>query len=288
MPETTATETANDATCCAPTCCAPDKAKADADVHAQVRQAYAAAATVGSGCATGCSTGDNAAHARNIGYEADDLAGAAADGNLGLGCGNPGALASLTEGEVVLDLGSGAGFDAMLAARRVGPSGRVVGVDMTPEMLALARRNAVDADVAGFVEFREGFIEDLPVVADSVDVVISNCVVNLSPDKPAVFREAFRVLKPGGRVAVSDIVLSKALPDTIADNVAAYVGCVGGASTEADYLGAIRDAGFVDVEYERFSADDMFRDRAIALLGEETALSLAGTVWSYKVTARKP
>ena len=286
----TPTEDPNDTSCCAPTCCAPKQAgpEPDASVHDHVRRAYAAAATAGSGCAPGCGDGDNAAHARRIGYGEDDLDGPAADGNLGLGCGNPGALASLKPGEVVLDLGSGAGFDALLAARRVGPTGRVVGVDMTPEMLALSRKNALEADVAGYVEFREGLIEDLPVVAGSVDVVISNCVVNLSPDKRAVFGEAFRVLKPGGRLAVSDIVLSRPLPPAVATSVAAYVGCVGGAQTADEYLGAIREAGFVDVDYERTSADDLFRDQAIALLGEETAQALAGTVWSYKVTARRP
>ncbi len=279
MPEPTTNES-----CCASTCCAPAEA-ASPDIRDQVREAYAVAAQ-GGGC--GCGAGDADAHARGIGYDPADLTGEAAQGNLALGCGNPGALASLSEGEVVLDLGSGAGFDAMLAARRVGASGRVVGVDMTPEMLALARRNAVEAGVEGFVEFREGYIEALPVVSDSVDVVISNCVVNLSPDKPAVFDEAFRVLRSGGRLAVSDIVLSRPLPEALAGSVEAWFGCVAGASTEAEYLAAIRGAGFVEVAYERVSADAALGAQAVELLGRETAESLAGTVWSYAVTASKP
>ena len=277
MPETTPTQTQP---CCAPTCCAPGET--DAGVHAQVQQTYAAVAKGSGGC---CGGDDLSQHARRIGYDDADLE---ATGNLGLGCGNPGALARLEPGQVVLDLGSGAGFDAMLAARRVGPTGRVVGVDMTPEMLALARKNAVEAGVAGYVEFREGYIEDLPVVADSVDVIISNCVVNLSPDKPAAFREAFRVLKPGGHLAVSDIVLSEPLPAAIAESVEAYVGCVGGASTEAEYFAAIRAAGFEDLAFERVSAAGVFSEAAVALFGQETVEEVLGTVWSYKVTARKP
>ena len=167
--------------------------------------------------------------------------------NLGLGCGNPVALASLAEGETVLDLGSGGGFDCFLAAGRVGKSGRVIGVDMTPEMLDTARRNAAKGDY-GNVEFRLGEIENLPVGDAVVDVIISNCVINLSPAKPRVFREAFRVLKPGGRLMVSDMVLLRPLPDFIMHSAAAYIGCVGGAVLKDDYLEAIRGAGFKEVE----------------------------------------
>jgi ubiquinone/menaquinone biosynthesis C-methylase UbiE len=165
---------------------------------------------------------------------------------MGLGCGNPVALASLKEGEVVLDLGSGAGFDCFLAANRVGTNGRVIGVDMTPEMIEKARRNAQKAGYEN-VEFRLGEIENLPVADNSVDAVISNCVINLSPDKESVFREAFRVLKPGGRLMVSDLVLLKELPDFIRKSVVSYVSCIAGAVRKEEYMGAIEGAGFQEV-----------------------------------------
>jgi arsenite methyltransferase len=184
---------------------------------------------------------------KTIGYSDTDVASVPEGANLGLGCGNPIALASLKEGEVVLDLGSGAGFDCFLAASRVGPQGKVIGVDMTPEMLDKARENVRRGNYRN-VEFRLGEIENLPVADNSVDIVISNCVINLSQDKPKVFKEAFRVLKPGGRLMVSDIVLLADLPKEILASVEAYVGCVAGASQKSDYLGAIRSAGFKDVK----------------------------------------
>jgi SAM-dependent methyltransferase len=182
-----------------------------------------------------------------IGYTKDQAAAIPEGANLGLGCGNPLAFAAVHAGEIVLDLGSGAGIDAFLAAREVGPSGRVIGVDMTHEMLAKARAAAREGGFTN-VEFRLGEIEHLPVADASVDVVISNCVINLSPDKPQVFREAFRVLRPGGRLLVSDIVLLRPLPDTLRNSVAAYVGCVAGASLRDEYLDCVRAVGFQAVE----------------------------------------
>jgi len=173
------------------------------------------------------------------------------EAELGLSCGNPVAFSHLKKGDVVLDLGSGAGKDVFLAAEKVGDAGRVIGVDMTPEMLALARRNAVrffETTGLANVEFREGKIEDLPVDDASVDVVISNCVINLSPDKPQVFREAFRVLKPGGKMVVSDIVLNRPLPAAARNDADLYAACIAGALLRADYLQAIGDAGFAKVE----------------------------------------
>ena len=231
-----------------------------------------------------------------LGYSEEDLSGPAAVGNLGLGCGNPTALAELKPGETVVDLGSGAGFDALLSAKQLGPTGRFIGIEMTPEMLARARKNAIEAGYAETVEFREGLIEALPVVSETVDVVISNCVINLSPDKSAAFSEAFRVLKPGGRLAVSDIVLSEPLPEPIQQSVAALVACVAGAETEDAYLGYMREAGFVDITFERVPAGNLFDIEsndpmlraAIDGFGIERAKEIAGTVYSYAIRARKP
>ena len=184
---------------------------------------------------------------KSVGYVDDDLASVPEGANLGLGCGNPVAMASLKKGEIVLDLGSGAGVDCFLAAKRVGETGHVIGVDMTPEMLKRARENAKKGNYKN-VEFRLGEIENLPVEDNYVDAIISNCVVNLSPDKESVFKEAFRVLKPGGRLMVSDIVLLKKLPDSVKKSISAYIGCLAGAAMKEDYLGAIRAAGFTDVK----------------------------------------
>ena len=179
--------------------------------------------------------------ARSVGYTDEELA-LAGDANLGLGCGNPLALTRIQPGMTVLDLGSGAGFDAFLAWNRVGPTGHVIGVDMTDDMLALARQNAEKRGATN-VEFRKGMIEDLPVESGTVDYVISNCVINLSPDKPAVFGEIARVLKPGGHFAVSDIVLLKTLPEPVMRDISAYVGCISGASLLTDYLNTALAAG---------------------------------------------
>jgi SAM-dependent methyltransferase len=179
-----------------------------------------------------------------LGYNIEELKNLPEGANLGLGCGNPTASAGLKEGETVLDLGSGAGIDCFLAANRVGESGKVIGVDMTYQMLDKARENAVKGKYEN-VEFRLGEIENLPVADNTVDVIISNCVINLSTDKKRVYQEAYRVLKPGGRVIVSDIVLLKELPDSVKQNKNAYAGCIAGAMLKDDYLGVIKDVGFI-------------------------------------------
>ena len=258
-----------------------------------VRERYGETARQGaSGC---CGSADVHERGKQIGYSDDDLAAAPEGANLGLGCGNPLALASLREGEVVLDLGSGAGFDAFLAARQVGESGRVIGVDMTSDMVERARANAAKVGLAN-VEFREGCIEALPVEDASVDVIISNCVINLSPEKERVFREAYRALKPGGRLMVSDIVLSAPLPATVRDSVEALVGCIAGAALRDDYLGAIRAAGFVSVDVRESApagslldlSDSIAAAARDAVGGDEARLrELGETVQSISVIAVK-
>jgi ubiquinone/menaquinone biosynthesis C-methylase UbiE len=181
-----------------------------------------------------------------IGYSLEEMDAVPEGANLGLGCGNPTALASLKEGERVLDLGSGAGFDCFLAAKKVGATGKVIGVDMTPEMLDKARGNVKKGKYTN-VEFRLGEIENLPVADNAVDVIISNCVINLAPNKKRVFEEAFRVLAPKGRLMVSDIVLLRKLPESIQSNVEAYAGCIAGAELKDKYLELIRNAGFSEV-----------------------------------------
>lgn len=199
----------------------------------------------GSSCCGGPSKVDEIGQV--LGYSSEELQALPEGANLGLGCGNPQAIASLQPGETVLDLGSGAGVDCFLAARQVGETGQVIGVDMTPEMLARARRNA---EQGGFhnVEFRLGEIEHLPVADQSVDVIISNCVINLSPEKAQVFREAFRVLKPGGRLAVSDMVTSIPLPPELQEDAALYAGCIAGAAPVAELEAMLADAGFEQIE----------------------------------------
>ncbi len=186
-------------------------------------------------------------YSNKLGYTKDDLNSIPDGSNLALGCGNPTAHASIKEGETVLDLGSGGGLDCFIAAKKVGNTGKVIGVDMTPSMIDRARENARNGNYDN-VEFRLGEIEHLPVADNSVDLIISNCVINLAPNKENVFREAYRVLKPGGRIMVSDIVLLKELPDVIRENVQAYVGCIGGAIMKDKYIEAIQKAGFQDVD----------------------------------------
>ena len=220
------------------------------DVKKAVRDRYSRAATEGGGCCEPSCCGDGSAEptvdgvSRSIGYSAAELAELPADANLGLGCGNPTAIASLTEGQTVLDLGSGAGIDCFLAARQVGPKGNVIGVDMTPEMLDRARANAENGGY-GNVEFRLGEIEALPVADASVDVIISNCVLNLSAAKDRVLAEAYRVLKPGGRMVISDMVSEHPVPSVLEGNLDAVAACL--PTFRDTYLQQFRDAGFTDV-----------------------------------------
>jgi arsenite methyltransferase len=216
----------------------------DEELRKSVRENYARIARESASCCCRSTSAEDIS--KSIGYSDEDIESVPEDANLGLGCGNPVALASLKEGEIVLDLGAGAGFDVFLAANKVGNSGRVIGVDMTPDMVGKARANALNGGYEN-VEFRLGEIESIPAADSSVDAIISNCVINLSPDKPRVFKDALRVLKPGGRLMVSDIVLLKELPDVIRQSVSAYVGCVAGALMKEDYLKTIKEAGFQDV-----------------------------------------
>jgi SAM-dependent methyltransferase len=209
--------------------------------------------------------------------------------DVALGCGNPTAIAELKPGEVVLDLGSGGGIDCFLAARRVGPQGRVIGLDMTPEMIKLARRNAKKVGAAN-VEFRYGEMEDMPLADESVDVIISNCVINLSPDKDKVFSEAYRVLRPGGRLAVSDIVTYGPLPEVVRSSLEAWVGCVAGALDETAYLDKVRQAGFTEVEVTARNFAEIEQWAELGELPEPVQYldELKGQVASIKVAARKP
>ena len=219
-------------------------------VHDAVRARYGEIARAGSSCCAPscCSPGAEVRPAATlIGYSAEEQAAVPSGADLGLGCGNPQAIAALRPGEVVLDLGSGAGFDCFLAAGAVGPSGRVIGVDMTPDMLALAWANAAKGGYTN-VEFRRGQIEALPVADQSVDVVLSNCVVNLSPDKEAVYREAFRVLRPGGRVAIADVVAREALSAEEIGDIGLLTGCIAGAAPLEQVRAWLEAAGFVDVQ----------------------------------------
>lgn len=233
---------------------------------------------------------------KNLGYTEDDLKSVPEGSNLGLGCGNPVALASLKEGETVLDLGSGAGFDCFLAAKKVGKRGKIIGVDMTPEMIDKARENARKGGYEN-VEFRLGEIENLPVADNSADITISNCVINLSPNKKRVFEEAFRTMKPGGRLMVSDIVLLKELPEAIKNSVEAYVGCLSGAIMKDRYLAAIENAGFDGVKILKetlFPIKDMSNDPTAKAVIEKANISsgdiaeIGDVVASVRVSATKP
>jgi SAM-dependent methyltransferase len=266
-----------------------------------VRKNYAKVVEEGCGCCdpnSSCCGGAVTAEqiSGKIGYSADEMGAVPEGANLGLGCGNPLAHAAIHEGDTVLDLGSGAGFDCFLASRKVGKTGRVIGVDMTPEMIARAWQNAKKAVITN-VEFRVGEIESLPVADSAVDLIISNCVINLSPDKARVFSEAFRVLKPGGTLMVSDIVLDRDLPEAVLSSVAAYVGCLAGAVQKGVYLDLIRRAGFSEVEVleeTSYPIELMVNDpTAQAVLADislpkEELRRIGESVQSVKVRAVKP
>jgi len=271
----------------------------ESNIKKLVKKGYAKIAkTNGSCCATSsCCSGDNLAEtiSKNIGYKDEELKEVPEGANLGLGCGNPVALASLRQGEAVLDLGSGAGFDCFLAAKRVGDKGKVIGIDMTPEMIEKAKANARKGGYMN-VEFRLGEIENLPVEDNSIDIIISNCVINLSPDKESVFKEAFRVLKPGGRLMVSDLVLVKDLPRAIKDSIEAYVGCLAGASLKKDYLDTIKKVGFSNIKVvgETFyPVEAMANDATVKVVNNSPMISqddlkeIEHSVVSIKVSAEK-
>lgn len=271
------------------------------EIKKVVRKSYAKIAKQESSC---CAPADSCCGSvdlaqdisKKIGYSEEDIKTVPEGANLGLGCGNPVALASLREEETVLDLGSGGGFDCFLAADKVGKNGRVIGIDMTPEMVEKARENAEKGKYEN-VEFRLGEIENLPAADNSVDIIISNCVINLAPDKKNVFKEAFRVLKPGGRLMVSDIVLEKELPDSIRNSIKAYVECVSGALLKDEYIEAIKEAGFKEVKiidetsfpYDLLDNDPttraIIKDRSIS---PEEVKEAAGSVLSINIYGVKP
>ncbi len=273
----------------------------EAEIKKVVREGYAKIVKKESSCcapvSSCCGKTDLAQDiSKKIGYADEELMSVPEGANLGLGCGNPSALASLAEGETVLDLGSGAGFDCFLAANKVGKTGKVIGVDMTPEMIEEARENTQKGDYEN-VEFRLGEIENIPAADNSIDAVISNCVINLSPDKKRVFNEAFRILKSGGRLMVSDIVLLKELPDFIRNSISAYVGCISGAMLKDEYIEVIREAGFHKVrilDETVFPIECMANDpTAQAIINQmnvtaEDIRGIENSVTSIKVHGVKP
>jgi ubiquinone/menaquinone biosynthesis C-methylase UbiE len=269
-------------------------------IKKEVRKRYAKVAKTNSSCGCGaksgcCSAPSDAQVSSLIGYSQEEMNSVPNGANLGLGCGNPTALASLKEGERVLDLGSGAGFDCFLASKKVGKTGKVIGVDMTPEMLEKARANAKKGKYEN-VEFRLGEIENLPVADNAVDVIISNCVINLAPNKNRVFEEAYRVLAPKGRLMVSDIVLLKPLPKAVQENVEAYAGCVAGAEIKEKYLEAIQKAGFEQVKVldektypiEYIISESSLKEAIkMSEMSKEELKAISDTVVSIKVSAVK-
>lgn len=259
-----------------------DQKQAD-EIRQNVRDSYsqvAEASNQGDSCGTGascCGVSDDAAIntlvSTRLGYSEDDLEKVPEGADMGLGCGNPRAIASIQPGETILDLGSGGGFDCFLAAAETGESGQVIGIDMTPTMISKARNNAVKGKYHQ-VEFRLGEIEHMPVANDTVDAIISNCVINLSPDKPQVFSEAFRVLKPGGRLAISDIVASVELPDEIRNDLALYSGCMAGASQVSELISILETCGFEKIVIQpKDDSKDFIKDWAPGRGVEDYVLS---------------
>lgn len=261
----------------------------DEEKRTSVRERYGDIAKTGSSCCgdssggSCCGASDSERISSAIGYSSAEIDAVPDGSNLGLGCGNPTAIAGIQSGETVLDLGSGAGFDCFLAAKQVGPEGRVIGVDMTPEMLERARGNAESTGYDN-VEFRLGEIEHLPVADQSVDLIISNCVINLSPDKSAVFAEAYRVLKPGGRLMVSDIMIHGELPDAVREDAAAYSACVAGAIDRETYLSLMADAGFTNIGVE---SESEFSEDLVVRNGDEEIKIPEGTIVSASVSATR-
>ncbi len=276
--------------CCAPISAKPNQAEHDEhrqsvrDAYAKVAQAEAAGDDCGvaeSCCGVSDDAAINALISTRIGYSENDLASVPSGADMGLGCGNPRAIASLKPGEVVVDLGSGGGFDCFLAAQEVGETGRVIGVDMTPDMLSKARNNAAKGNYKN-VEFRLGEIEHLPIANDTADVIISNCVINLSPNKAQIFRDAFRVLAAGGRLAISDVVATIELPESMRTDQALIAGCMGNASLISDLESMITEAGFVDVKIEpKDESKEFIRDWA-------PGHNVTDYVVSASIEARKP
>ncbi|MFZ5643635.1 MAG: arsenite methyltransferase [Bacillota bacterium] len=268
------------------------------EIREQVRQRYAEAITQKTGCCgpggKSCCCGDPMDYANIITsdlYGKNEVQGLPQDAVLAsFGCGNPTALADLRQGEIVLDLGSGAGLDVLLSARRVGPEGKAYGLDMTDEMLAEARINQKKAGIEN-AEFLKGHIEDIPLAENTVDVIISNCVINLSADKDRVLREAFRVIKPGGRFAVSDIVLTRPLPEKLLRDIAAWTGCVAGALLEQEYRNKLAGAGFDEIEVEvtrTYDLTDPAAEKILPSLSENDRRELNGSIVSAFIRARKP
>jgi ubiquinone/menaquinone biosynthesis C-methylase UbiE len=264
-------------------------------VRKMVREGYGKIAKQQQGsCGCGCGSATNVSE--QVGYSKEELNSVPQGADLNLGCGNPVALASLKPGETVIDLGSGGGLDCFIAAKKVGEKGKVIGVDMTPEMLDRARANLRKGKYMN-VEFRLGEIENLPVADNTADVIISNCVINLSPNKQRVFNEAFRVLKPNGRLMVSDMVLLKAIPEAILKNISAYIGCISGAENKNVYVNQIKQAGFKNVQIVEETTMPIE-----ALISEDTATQILkelkmtrkeaeetfGAAVSIKVSATKP
>lgn len=260
----------------------------ESPIHETVREHYAERIKNNASC---CGPSDCCSTESRL-YPVDLLATVPADvSSTSYGCGDPITLAALKPGETVLDLGSGAGLDCLLAAQKVGPEGRVIGVDMTPEMIERAQANAKRVNASN-VEFRQGYLENLPVESSTVDVIISNCVINLSPDKEKVFAEAFRALKPGGKLAVSDIVTDGELPELIKKSLSAWAGCVAGAVEAKDYIAMMESVGFTDISinpvfFDKETVDDALNDMKLDI-AEYPREAVYKAVYSAKITAYKP